>query len=94
MPVIVTVEHVDAFTTMFQVEGFDLPEVVEEFVDVQLSAEIDAGTVFTAGRQDNIIVVNHDNEGLAKEWYVKVIDAVKDCAGDDHEVLSRLSNWP
>lgn len=94
MPIIVTVQHIDAFTTMFQVEGVELPEVVEAFVDVRLTDEIDAGTVFTAGREDNILVVNHDDEGLAKEWYVKVIDAVKDCFEGEHEVLSRLSNWP
>ncbi len=93
MTVIVTVDHVDSFTTAFHVEGLDVPEVVTEFLDVRLRDDYEAGLVFTASHQDNVIAVNHDDR-MPKGWYVKVVDAVQDCVGDDHEVLSRLANWP
>lgn len=93
MPVIVTVWPQEPSVTLFEVENYVLPRVFEDFLDAALRKEIDADQVYVVNLDDDNVVLNHDKD-LPREWYIKVIDAVKDCVGDEHEVLSRLSTWP
>lgn len=93
MPIVVTVYRQTPQSMLFEVEGYILPGVFEEFLDVALRNEIDTDRVFVVNVDDETVLINHD-EGLPDGWYVRVIDAVKDCVADEHEVVSRSSNWP
>ena len=92
MAVIVTVYRLEPTVLHFQVEGFKLPGVFEDFLDARLRAEIDADEVLIVNVDDYDVTINHSLT-INGVWYVKVIDAVIDSVGGEHEVLSRTATW-
>lgn len=93
MAVIVTVARTGPNTLHFSVTGEVLPDVLEGFLDASLRYEVDTDQVLFVNFDDDHFTINHSDD-IAPEWYVRAIDAVKDCYGDEHEVLSRLADWP
>lgn len=77
----------------FVVEDELLPVRFLRDLEFQLAGYIMAEKIIETSILGNVISVKH-SPGLPKEWYVRVIDAVKDSVGPQREVLSRLSSWP
>ena len=93
MPVVVTVHPHTPGLRIIEVEGVELTDDIGDYLDIRLAEEIDQGIVWSASIDSNTIAFSLGTHP-PRTWYVKVIDAIKDFVGTEHEVLSRLSNWP
>lgn len=93
MPVVVIIHPHTPGLRIIEVEGIELTDDIGDLLDTHLAEEIDKGIVWRASIDSNTITFSLGVHPPST-WYVKVIDAVKDFAGTEHEVLSRLSNWP
>lgn len=93
MAVIVTVYPEGPGFRTFEAEGLNIAPQLVDYLEDRLPDEFDVMFVHTTDVNTVTFTVATEAD-LPKEWYVRVIDVIKNAFNGEHEVQSRLSTWP